>query len=312
MVYRVNQTLGIHTDSSEVHSIQMGRQAKDISHLTVDQQNTILTRRERERIAARAKYYSQRGMPAPEAIQGADLKDLTVEERSDRDALRSREKARKHYYTKGGREAPAERIYANLTNLTSEEKADRQREQALTWYHQNRTEDRTARRLEYVREYRIKNADVLRAKDRARRPQKDARRDPLAVLLRDRIRKALAGRRKLGSAVRDLGCTIGELRTHLEAQFTEGMCWELMGRGPKDNPRARFIEVDHIIPLASFDLTDREQFLEACHFTNLQPLWHEDNRAKGDRVVVGGVQVQGRNLRPPAVSSGDTDPINDN
>ena len=36
-------------------------------------------------------------------------------------------------------------------------------------------------------------------------------------------------------------------------------------------------EIDHIIPLASVDLTDREQFLKVCHYTNLRPLWMLDN-----------------------------------
>jgi hypothetical protein len=42
--------------------------------------------------------------------------------------------------------------------------------------------------------------------------------------------------------------------------------------------------VDHIRPLSSFDLTVREEFLQACHFTNLQPLWAEENISKGAKL----------------------------
>lgn len=44
------------------------------------------------------------------------------------------------------------------------------------------------------------------------------------------------------------------------------------------------MNIDHIKPLASFDLTDRSQFLEACHYTNLQPLWSEDNIEKSNKL----------------------------
>ena len=76
-----------------------------------------------------------------------------------------------------------------------------------------------------------------------------------------------------GSAVSDLGCTVSELRSYLEAQFLPGMSWENMGKW----------HIDHIKPLAGFDLTNRECFLEACHYTNLQPLWAVDNIRKGAR-----------------------------
>lgn len=62
-----------------------------------------------------------------------------------------------------------------------------------------------------------------------------------------------------------------EFMAYLEAKFTDGMSWKNYGKW----------HIDHIKPLASFDLTDPEQVKAACHFTNLQPLWASDNISKG-------------------------------
>ena len=70
-----------------------------------------------------------------------------------------------------------------------------------------------------------------------------------------------------------LGCTYGELYTHIESLFTEGMTW--------DNRRKWHI--DHIIPLAS--ATNEEELIKLCHYTNLQPLWAIDNLKKGAKVL---------------------------
>jgi len=43
--------------------------------------------------------------------------------------------------------------------------------------------------------------------------------------------------------------------------------------------------IDHKKALANFDLTDREQFLQAMHYTNLQPLWAKDNISKLNRII---------------------------
>lgn len=97
----------------------------------------------------------------------------------------------------------------------------------------------------------------------------------LTRILRARLGMAVINNYKAGSAVKDLGCSIAELKVHLESKFRIGMSW--------DNYGTKW-HIDHIVPLASFDLANREQLLKACHYTNLQPLWAEDNLVKGDRI----------------------------
>jgi len=89
--------------------------------------------------------------------------------------------------------------------------------------------------------------------------------------LRTRLIVALRGEYKAGSAIRDLGCTIAEFREYIAAQFQPGMSWANHGEW----------HLDHRKPLAAFDLTDRNQFLTAVHYTNYQPLWAADNLSKG-------------------------------
>jgi len=92
--------------------------------------------------------------------------------------------------------------------------------------------------------------------------------------LRARLRAALKNGQKKGSAVRDLGCSIEDLKTHLESQFQPGMSW--------DNYGLKGWHIDHIEPLSKFDLTNCKEFKQACHFSNLQPLWAEDNLRKSN------------------------------
>jgi len=137
---------------------------------------------------------------------------------------------------------------------------------------------------QYVREYSKCYRAIPANRERANKYATERS----AVDLNFRLRRNLRGRLvtamrrcaggKAGSAVSDLGCTIDELRLHLERQFQLGMTWENYGK------LAGKWNIDHHLPLASFDLTERSQFLIACHYTNLVPMWAEENWQKKDKV----------------------------
>jgi hypothetical protein len=94
----------------------------------------------------------------------------------------------------------------------------------------------------------------------------------LSMNVRNRINKFL----KLNNITKQnktfdiVGCSPKFLKEHIENQFKEGMSLHLIGKR---------IHIDHIIPL-SFAKTE-EEILKLCHYTNLQPLWAEDNLKKG-------------------------------
>ncbi len=126
------------------------------------------------------------------------------------------------------------------------------------------------KRRDVLKEYRAKNKDKI--KEYFRNRLKNDIQYRLSSTLRSRMWGALKRNKKSGSAIRDLGCTLLELKKHIELKFTDGMNW---GNWSRDG-----WHIDHIIPLCNFDLTDREQYLKACHYTNLQPLWAIDNLTK--------------------------------
>lgn len=137
-----------------------------------------------------------------------------------------------------------------------------------------------------VKEWKSKNREKVRAwreanREKAGSQKKAHYRDrintdqefKLRILLRSRLNKAIKRNFKAGSAVQNLGCSVEYLKAYLEGQFEPGMTW--------DNWAPDGWHIDHIRPLASFDLTDPEQFKQAVHYTNLQPLWAKDNLKKG-------------------------------
>lgn len=93
--------------------------------------------------------------------------------------------------------------------------------------------------------------------------------------LRSRLNKALKGLNKSSATIELIGCSIDELKLHLQAKFANNMNWNNYGKW----------HIDHIKPCAAFDLTKEAEQKKCFHYSNLQPLWAEDNIKKSDSLV---------------------------
>lgn len=71
-----------------------------------------------------------------------------------------------------------------------------------------------------------------------------------------------------------LGCTISEAKTHIEAQFVNGMSW---------TNRRSFV-IDHIVPISAFDLTKAEHVRWAFNWRNLRPIMQHENAVKSSKL----------------------------
>lgn len=123
-----------------------------------------------------------------------------------------------------------------------------------------------------VAEWRSRNKDKIRKynNDYTNNRRSYDQNFKIRMNIRARIRLVLKGKIKSGGTMELLGCSMDGFNLHMSSQFTEGMTWENYGKW----------EIDHIIPCCSFDLSDPEQQKKCFHYTNLQPLWKEDNLAK--------------------------------
>lgn len=100
-----------------------------------------------------------------------------------------------------------------------------------------------------------------------------------AQIMRSNVRNGLRrqGRKKRRHTKDYIGCSFQQLKKHLESQFEEGMSWDNMGTKPDGT---RGWDVDHRRPCASFDFENEDEKYMCWHWTNLQPMWHEENIRK--------------------------------
>lgn len=127
----------------------------------------------------------------------------------------------------------------------------------------------------WVKESKAKLRDMRRRMRLALNPLKTAKRATVSIKVyhRTKLWKHVTTQRIRGNNDRiSYGCTIAELRKHIEAQWQPGMTWE--------NHAVDGWHIDHIRPCASFNFNDLKQIRDCFHYTNLQPLWATENHKK--------------------------------
>jgi len=133
-------------------------------------------------------------------------------------AYREVNKDKKREHNIAYREANKDKIREH-SKAYREANKDKIREHSKAYREVNKDKKR-----EYSKAYCEANKDKRGAYSRHRRHIDIHYR--ISCVLRGRIRSAIKGNYKSGSAVKDLGCSIVELRQRLEKQFKPGMTWE--------------------------------------------------------------------------------------
>jgi len=109
------------------------------------------------------------------------------------------------------------------------------------------------------------------------RKRKKENEDPMTgfiQIMRQCVRKSFKrnGYTKKSRAHIILGTDWSVVKSHMESLFKEGMTWNNHGEW----------HIDHIIPISSGKTED--EVVKLCHYSNLQPLWAEENLLKSNTI----------------------------
>jgi hypothetical protein len=167
---------------------------------------------------------------------------------------------------------------------------ERLNEYKKEWYQKNKE-----RIKEKGKKYRERNKELIKERkkkyreqnrglinERARERFKTDSLYKMSTNLRSRTYKAFKRKcySKNSKTQKMLGVDWEVAKQHIEKQFKKGMNWDNYGEW----------HIDHIIPLASANT--EEELKKLCHYSNLQPLWAEDNLSKSDSIE--GQQIKFR------------------
>ena len=171
----------------------------------------------------------------------------------------------------------------------------KQTKEQQTIKHKKWYKDNKEHMQKYNKEYREKNLEKIREQDRKYNEKR--RKDPkyrkwyneyrkeydkqkrktninfkLKKNISRRIREMLK-QNKSDITIQYCGCSLKQLKVHLEARFTDGMTWNNYGN---------LWHIDHIIPCNAWDLVNKFEIVCCFNFRNLQPMWGGENISKRD------------------------------
>ena len=136
---------------------------------------------------------------------------------------------------------------------------------------------------EYNHDYNLANREAIQKRQSAYQKERK-KTDPvfkLAGCLRNRLRVCLKTRNR--KSTKELtGCEYAFVRDWLQSQFIDDMTFE--NHGEKWH-------IDHVLPCAKFNMLDEEEQRRCFNWTNLQPMFADDNLTKNDRVSMKEVNI---------------------
>lgn len=153
-------------------------------------------------------------------------------------------------------------------------------------YRENNKERITEYRKEYNKKYKEENKDYLR--EYQKHYVKSKRQSDALFRLKANIRTRTAcafkakSWRKNSKTEQILGASYEKVMNHIESRFKQGMSWDNLGKW----------HIDHIIPLSSAE--NKEELIKLSHYTNLQPLWAEENFVKGDKIIACRIEYKNK------------------
>jgi len=240
--------------------------------------------RDKEKVLAQDKVYREKN-------RDRILKRNREHYQNNREEIRARENLRRNtpehkeymseYHKKWYAENKEEKLRKNKE--WSSKNRDRVNQTNRAWVKNNQEHVR-----ERNRQYNLKNKDRL-AEKRKIRLQNRRKTDVnfrLSNNLRGSLYNSIKNEWKKSSALDLLGMTVPEFKKYLESLWSPGMSWSNWGNGEN------CWNIDHIKPIAQFNLENYEEQKICFHFSNLRPLWWSENNSKKDWIEIDGQRIR--------------------